>query len=481
MSVLDLINQKKEEKRTNKIILPITTLKANKSQLSVIKEVEKSTLVSVLGGAGVGKSQTIVNIASHFLATNRSVLIVASSDEAVNVVADRLNGLCGMDICMRGGRKESNTKLASKLLDLVEGKINLEDTEKMNIIKYLFNHNEETAKKLLKSKTIKRLNELVNNKENRKNLIIQAKMNLQTKLVKKQKLMSEIDFTPILKAFSAWAVTPAQISEVLPLKKDMFDVCVIDEGSMGNIAEYLPILHRCKKCVCVGDPNQIKYISWLENKKEISFAKKHEISEDLQLVWKYRTNSIWDFLNYYADKTILLDEYYRGYKEIFEFSNRKFYGNKIKIMTESKKDSVQKIKIDGKLENGVNKAEADKVIELVKSIIKQEENKTIGILSPIRKQCDYITKRLQEEINYNDIVKHQIQCTTAHGYQGAERDIMINSWFYAKNSPYQTLTFISSPNLLNVAVTRARQQVINLYSNENMKDSLVGEYLASIK
>ena len=66
-------------------------------------------------------------------------------------------------------------------------------------------------------------------------------MNLQTKLVKKQNLMSEIDFTPILKAFSAWAVTPAQISEVLPLKKDMFDVCVIDEGSMGNVAEYLPI------------------------------------------------------------------------------------------------------------------------------------------------------------------------------------------------------------------------------------------------
>ena len=52
MSVLDIINSK-EQKRKNKIVLPITTLKANKSQLSVIKEVEKSTLVSVGGSLSV--------------------------------------------------------------------------------------------------------------------------------------------------------------------------------------------------------------------------------------------------------------------------------------------------------------------------------------------------------------------------------------------------------------------------------------------
>lgn len=476
MSVLDLINNK-QKKKIKKIVIPITTLQANKSQLSVIKEIENSTLVSVLGGAGVGKSQTIVNIASHFMATNRSVLIVASSDEAVNIVADRLNGLCGMDICMRGGRKDSNAKMASKLLDLVEGKVNLKDENPSNIIKYLF---DKDAKGLLKSQTLKRLKNLLSNAESRKNLIIQAKMNLQNKTAKKEKLMKQIDFNPILKAFSAWAVTPQQISEVLPLNKDMFDVCIIDEASMGNIAEYLPVLYRSKKCVCVGDCHQIKFISWLETKKEIGFAKKYEIPEDLQLVWRYRTNSIWDFLNYYADKTILLNEYYRGYKEIFEFSNKKFYGNQIKIMTESKKDSVQKIKVDGKLEDGVNVAEADKVLEIVKKIIAKGEKTTIGILSPIRKQCDYINKRLQKEVNYSDIVRYQIQCGTAHSYQGNQREIMINSWVYADNSPYQTLTFINNPNLLNVAITRAEKQVINLYSNDNMGDGLIAEYLGSI-
>ena len=297
--------------------------------------------------------------------------------------------------------------------------------------------------------------------------------------------MQQIDFKPILKAYPAWAITAGQVSAVLPFIKNLFDLCIIDEGSMGNIAEYLPILHRAKKCVSVGDPHQISHICWLETKKEISFAKKYEIPENLQLIWSYRKNSIWDFLNYYADKTIMLDEYYRGFASIFKFSNEKFYGNKIKIMTDDTPNAVIKIKVNGKIENGINIIEAEKAIDIVKSIINECEKtgkvKTIGILSPIRKQCDYIVKRLQEEIKYNLIEKYKIQCGTAHAFQGNQRAIMINSFVYAPNSPHQTLTFINNPNLLNVTITRAEEQVINLYSNDNMGNGLIAKYLASIK
>ena len=134
MSVLDLIENKRNNKKINKMFLPITTLNANKSQLSVIKELENNNIISVLGGAGVGKSTTIVNTACHFLAKNKTVLIVANSDEAVNVVSKKINELCGMDICLRAGCPDSNVKLASKLLDLVEGKINLQDENNMNLL-----------------------------------------------------------------------------------------------------------------------------------------------------------------------------------------------------------------------------------------------------------------------------------------------------------------------------------------------------------
>lgn len=486
MSILEIINQKEEKKQFNKWVLPITTLNANKSQLSVIKALENNTLVSVLGGAGVGKTTTIVNTACHFLAENKTVLIVATSDEAVDVVANKINSLCGMDICMRGGRADSNIKLASKLLDAVEGKINLEEDKNMDLLKYLlFERNNEGAKKLLQSKTIKRLKTLLSNKENRKNLIVQAKMNLQKKQSKKEKLMKEIDFKPILEAYPCWAITVSQLSSILPMAKDMFTVGLIDEGSMGSIAEYLPVFYRCQKAACFGDPKQIAKLCFLDNRKNTGFMVKNEISEDLQLVWNYSKNSIWDFVNYYADKTILLNEYYRGYASIFKFSNEHFYNNQIKIMTEDKVDSVQKIKVDGNFKNGVNLEEVEKVITILKNIIKEceekKEIKTIGILSPIRKQCQTINKVLSEVISYDLIEKYQIEVGTAHAFQGNEKQIMINSWVYAKNSPHQTLTFVSNPNLLNVAITRAEEKVINIYSTDNMKDSLIGQYLASVK
>ena len=486
MSVLDLIENKRNNKKINKMFLPITTLNANKSQLSVIKELENNNIISVLGGAGVGKSTTIVNTACHFLAKNKTVLIVANSDEAVNVVSKKINELCGMDICLRAGRPDSNVKLASKLLDLVEGKINLQDENNMNLLKYLlFEKNQNGAKKLLKSKTIKRLNELINNPENRKNLIIQAKMNLTKRQSKKEKIMKEIDFAPILKAYPCWAITTSQLSACLPLIKDMFTIGLIDEGSMGSIGEYIPVFYRCSKIACFGDPKQISKLLFLENKKNTSFMVKHEIPENLQLVWNYKNNSIWDFVNYYADKTILLNEYYRGYASIFKFSNEHFYGNQIKIMTEDRADAVQKIKVDGEFENGVNFVEAEKVISIVMNIIKdcekKKEVKTIGILSPIRKQCEIISKALNEILTYDLIEKYQIEIGTAHAYQGNQKSIMINSWVYANNSPHQTLTFISNPNLLNVAITRAEEKVINVYSADNMKNSLIGQYLASIK
>ena len=485
MSVLEIING--NIKKQNKWVLPITTLNANKSQLSVIKELENNNIISVLGGAGVGKSTTIVNTACHFLAKNKTVLIVANSDEAVNVVSKKINELCGMDICLRAGRPDSNVKLASKLLDLVEGKINLEDENNMNLLKYLlFEKNQNGAKKLLKSKTIKRLNELVNNSENRKNLIIQAKMNLTKRQSKKEKIMKEIDFTPILKAYPCWAITTSQLSACLPLIKDMFTIGLIDEGSMGSIGEYIPVFYRCSKIACFGDPKQISKLLFLENKKNTSFMVKHEIPENLQLVYNYCPISLFTITGLQnRDKTILLNEYYRGYASIFKFSNEHFYGNQIKIMTEDRADAVQKIKVDGEFENGVNFVEAEKVISIVMNIIKdcekKKEVKTIGILSPIRKQCEVISKALNEILTYDLIEKYQIEIGTSHAYQGNQKSIMVNSWVYANNSPHQTLTFISNPNLLNVAITRAEEKVINVYSADNMKDSLIGQYLASIK
>lgn len=52
-----------------------------------------------------------------------------------------------------------------------------------------------------------------------------------------------------------------------------------------------------------------------------------------------------------------------------------------------------------------------------------------------------------------------MEVNTAHGFQGDEKDVMIYSLVVTDNSPKRKINWIDYmvPNLVNVAVTRARQ------------------------
>ena len=123
-------------------------------------------------------------------------------------------------------------------------------------------------------------------------------------------------------------------------------------------------------------------------------------------------------------------------------------------------------------------AEIERILFLVKNNI--NKGKTIGILSPFRAQVTAIEKAIIDNYSYEEIKANKITVGTAHSFQGDEKDIMIISWVIADNSPYQSQTFVNNDNLFNVAITRGKEQVINLYSTNNLKDTLLKKYLDSI-
>ena len=81
------------------------------------------------------------------------------------------------------------------------------------------------------------------------------------------------------------------------------------------------------------------------------------------------------------------------------------------------------------------------------------------------------------------IEKHEIIIGTAHSFQGDEKDIMLISWAFANNSFPQSLAFLQKPNLFNVAVTRAKNKVINFVSKDftDLPEGLFRSYLGYIK
>lgn len=484
MSVLELINNKKQNKKGG-FVLPIKVLPLNASQEQALKEVEKNTLTTIIGCAGSGKSSTITSIASHFIMTGRKILIVSKSDHAVDVVCNKLNTLGAGLVAMRGGRKSSQVELASRIMDLLEGKIDLTNNEKSNIIKYLFNQNEEEARKLLKTKRINALNNLLANLEYRKNLIIQAKSCLTKKKSQRDKIMQTIDFKPILEAIPCFCVTTGEISDVLPLEKELFDLVICDESSEVDIASFLPCAFRAKRACVVGDEKQLKSLLFMEQKKNKSFLTKHEVPADLQLVWDYAKNSLFDFCQYYTEKCIMLNEQYRMPENVFKFNNDMFYGGMIKSAKKEEINALKKVFVNGETDKNktINYKEAEEIIEKLKEWLKENKNnnKTVAILSMFKAQVELITKAVQETISFEDIEKHNIHIGTANTAQGAEWDIVLLSWVIDNNCKHQSKTFACNPERLNVITSRCREQIINFYSATNLGDCLLGKYLGSIK
>lgn len=94
---------------------------------------------------------------------------------------------------------------------------------------------------------------------------------------------------------------------------------------------------------------------------------------------------------------------------------------------------------------------------------------SIGIVSPYRVQVDLAGKILATKFKLNAKVK--ISTATVHGFQGDECDIVI-CLLNAPAGLYQTTShqlFVNNQNLLNVAISRARDYLILLIPDENTR------------
>ena len=343
-------------------------------------------------------------------------------------------------------------------------------------IKELKKRQRVLAVDILKNKRRESLKGLLRDQVKRQRLIIHTKAIVERKKNLQNRLLEDEDFRPLLEAFPCWCVTTYAVSGSLPMKSGLFDVAIIDEASQCDIASCFPILFRAKKAVIVGDDKQLPHLSFLEKAKEQSFLSQYNIPDKYQLMWRFRTNSMFDLANYYSTNPVLLDEHFRSYYPIIQFSNQEFYGNRIRIMTKDSgtNDVLELHRVtDGKVDSDAtrNMPEVEAVLKRIHELILEDEGNednpiSIGVVSPFRGQVDLISKAIRQVLTETTIRKHQIEVGTAHTFQGDERDVIIFSLAVADNSFAQSLTFLQKPNLFNVAITRARKKLITYLSRD---------------
>lgn len=539
----------------------------SEAQERVVQNCRSHDLSLVIGPPGTGKSHTIASVALDHLANGKSVLIASRMDQAVDVVADRIENLLGSQAAVvRAGRKQHLRQLKATLGDLLSGissygNANASEKSARQLFKELRQLDKELAyaerfmqrnqdreiawgssvvsksnswlenlsntvfksyrewqlgdfdgwdfaegyEDLLESRTRHSQEFLLQTlRERTARLLNRRRQDLSSFLQaiksrsdgKQQKLFSEVDFSVLLRAFPIWLCKLGDLSSVLPHQKELFDLAILDESTQCDIASCLPLLQRAKRVAIVGDPKQLRHISFLAEARMQSIAEDRNLDELQTDRFHYRKNSILDVASNSIkdqERVVFLNEHFRSLPGIIDFSNQEFYQNTLSIMRQrpiaTAKPSVELRQIAGKRDaSGRNEQEANAVLTEIKTLIAETQGnadaaQSIGVLCPFRSQVDYLAKHIDQEISFDAMKRHDLLVGTAHAFQGEERDVMFLSLAVDSDSHWASFRFLENPNLLNVAITRARhrQSVFASFDpSELPTQSLFARWLNSI-
>lgn len=311
----------------------------------------------------------------------------------------------------------------------------------------------------------------------------------------KEKLFSQVRLQAVLDALPVWLVNLNDVSQVLPMEKELFDLAIIDEATQCDISSCLPILQRAKKVVIVGDPKQLRHVSFLSRTAQRQLLLKYGMEEQENDLFNYRDNSILDLVSsklVSQEQLSFLNEHFRSSPAIIRFSNEQFYNSSLSIMKElphHEQESLIFKEVNGRrCEKGFNEEEVRELMAEVRAILASEESvnaslcKKIGILSPFRDQADFLAKRLEEEIPLEKLQKHQLLVGTAYSFQGEERDVMLLSFALDDESHHSAFRHLEKHDVFNVTITRARsvQQVFYSFNAQTLPgQSLVKQYIGN--
>lgn len=248
---------------------------------------------------------------------------------------------------------------------------------------------------------------------------------------------------------------PVVLSSTLSLhtsipKGYLFDFLIIDESSQVDIIKSSVCFSCCRNVVVVGDSMQLSHI--VDDQSQ-------NASEEFLL--KYNVSSAYDYINHniltslktlYGNniQSVLLKEHYRCHPAIIGFCNKKYYNNKLVIMTngENYPFKIIETSISGE-RNNYNQRQIDETDYYIRSNYSDDYSR-VGVIAPYRNHADKLQKQLPENA----------EADTIHKFQGREKDVIIFNTVRGKIN-----TFIDNPNLINVAVSRAVKEFVIVKPN----------------
>ncbi|MHD0396402.1 DEAD/DEAH box helicase [Staphylococcus simulans] len=277
------------------------------------------------------------------------------------------------------------------------------------------------------------------------------------------------------------------------MPKDFIDYLYIDEAGQAVPQAAVGALQRSRHVVAVGDPIQIEPVVTLDPYLINSVRKAYNVPERLVSV-EASVQSLADNANTYgywkgtdSDEKewigIPLWVHRRCLNPMFDISNIIAYEEKMVLPSYMKKEAGQATWLDIKGKAGPKQYVKDQGEAVVQHLLedwkhakaKEEETPSVFVISPFTKVKSEIQKvashRLKEhfDMTWKEARSWANQCIgTVHTFQGKEADkvYFVTGTDETQNGAIQWSC--QKPNLINVAVTRAKQAFVIVGDKERI-------------
>lgn len=223
------------------------------------------------------------------------------------------------------------------------------------------------------------------------------------------------------------------------------DYIIIDEASQQDIVPGILALACAENLIIVGDTKQLPHIPTLLGVPapvDDYDCEKYSLLESCARV--------------FADSMpkTLLKEHYRCHPRIIQFCNQQFYANQLIPMTQDAGEQALELLVTAKGNHMRDFQNLREVETFLEAMARESQNASVidgdrVFIAPYRKQVE-----LSHHHSGGAFLSE-----TVHKFQGREcEEVVFSTVLDKKYSSQQKIDFVDNSNLINVAVSRARQK-----------------------
>ena len=261
------------------------------------------------------------------------------------------------------------------------------------------------------------------------------------------------------------------------LNEHLFSLSICDESGMVPVFCMPTLILRSLRLMIVGDQKQLSPVINIDQVRIDDFYKKYKVEDPYNLYHPLKASAFQRSAYCTSDKfsvtgnSVILDEHRRCLPDIsscfIDIAQYSGLLNKTDV-SETKNNlfskvfesAISSVHVDGDSggRRNVNIAEIRKVKSILMKLKSEgvDITKQVGIITPFQNQSILLQSEVRNLVGHTFTNK---KIGTIHAFQGTEFDIIIVS-MVVYNDNFNVSFINNKPNMLNVAVSRARYRLV---------------------